>query len=103
MTFPMYDPADLSKEQILELLGIDEQHRIVLIGDGKAIIVDLDEMEKISRAALSITAENLFRNPMPPSPYLDSFSAGWNAAAKPLTEKELRRQLQRILDIGYGA
>jgi len=99
--FPMYDPADLTKEQLLELLGIDEQHRLVDIGDGKAIIVDLDEMDKIVKAAEKVTAKNLFRNPMP---RMDSFTAAWaSAVSTPLTEEELHRQMKRILDIGFGA
>lgn len=98
--FPMYDPADLTKEQLLELLGIDEQHRIVLIeGDGsRAIIVDLDEMDGIKADALSMTADKLFRNPPPVSPYFDKIDKAASGVAPPLTVEEIKRQVKAIFD-----
>lgn len=43
----IFDPADLTKEQLLEVLGIGPEHRIVEGIDGPGWIVDWSKVEEI--------------------------------------------------------
>lgn len=61
---PIYDPNELSKEELIELLGLGEGDRIAKV-DEQVIIFNIDQIE--------FKAENLFRNPPPSSAYMDSY------------------------------